>query len=37
MTLLYTFGISLATVALISTVAGFLVGYLVRDTDDRRK
>ena len=37
MTLLYTFGISLAAVALISTVAGFLVGYLVRDTDNRRK
>ena len=37
MTLFYIFGVSMAAVSLISTVAGFLVGYLVRDTDDRRK
>lgn len=37
MTLLYTFGVSMAAVALIGTVAGFLIGYLVRDTDNRRK
>lgn len=37
MTLFYTFGVSMAAVAMIGTVAGFLIGYLVRDTDDRRK